>query len=253
MARSFFARLAEMQRRVLLLNFDVIMAAFTEDRRPAIPEITSCLQKIVDSAETRVVLITANSAADLKSRINMQPMPEIWGNYGLERWLPDSDCQMAAIEVSRLQGLKAARYAVARANLGSRLEPRFGALILRWQGLSMPAAKHARNLAYTAWRPIAQSNNLLLNEFDGGMELRLPEYETASAVGKLVDKLGANDIAVYIGDAQIDENTFRVLREQDLAVLLGNEPDIAANLCISTAGDLLRFFSSWLAACEFLR
>jgi trehalose 6-phosphate synthase/trehalose 6-phosphate phosphatase len=254
MAKSFFARLAETQCRVLLLNFDVILASLTEDRRPAIPEITSCLQKIVDGAETRVVLITANSADNLKLRINMQPMPEIWGNYGLERWLPDSNYQIAAIEVRRLQGLKAARYVVARANLGSCLEPRLGALILRWQGLSSPAAKHARNLAYAAWRPIAQSNSLLLNEFEGGMELRLPEYEPASAVRKLVDTLETNSIVVYIGDAQIDENTFRALREQDLSVLLGDEPrDTAANLSIRTAGDLLHFFSSWLATCDSVR
>jgi len=246
---SFFARLAETRSRALLLNFDVILKLPARQGTTVIPELCDHLSKVMSETETRVILITRNSAKDLRSKINLAQLPEIWGNYGLERLLPDGTYKLLPIDTRKSRALKAAQYVATDANLANCLRENIGGLVLHWQNLSTPAIRHARNLAFLAWQPIAEANNLLLRECMAGMELRLRECDTACAISAMRAEPDPPETIVYISDDRVDENAFRTLRTQDLAVLLCVEQRAtAANLWISSGEDLTCLFAAWVAA-----
>ena len=251
-AEVFFTRLAEVRRRALLFNFDRTIARFPEAQGKLGPELTGLLQGIIDQTETRVVMITQGSARELNSQLELDPGPEIWGYCAIERLLPHGDLEVGPLDARGARALTAARIAVTSANLGSCLEENSGALALSWRSLSAPAARHARNLAFRAWSPIAALNSLVLTEFDDGMELRLPKHDTRDAVRAIVNELGENSVAALLDDDDSSEKgAFCALRPQDFAVLVCPELQrTSASFWIKSPEELMHFFSMWLLACR---
>jgi trehalose 6-phosphate phosphatase len=249
---QFFVRLATAKRRALLLDYDGTLAPFTPDRDRAIPypEATGLLRRIMRETNTRVAMITGRSAENLRALLGLSPVPEIWGTHGLEHLLPDGSYHMVPLDPQQRRGLRAAEQALAGANLERCLEKKPGALALHWRGLSGTESEKVRQTALQAWATIAKGGGLLLTEFDGGMELRLPTHNKGDAVRTILAELGNDSIVAYLGDDLTDEDAFRALRPQDLAVLVRTKPrDTNAHIWIEPPAELLRFLENWLSAC----
>jgi hypothetical protein len=196
-------------------------------------------------------MTTQGSAPELRSQLDLDPAPEIWGHCAVERLLPHGDLQVGPLDARGARALTAARFAVTSANLGSCLEENSGALALSWRSLSAPAAKHARNLAFRAWSPIAALNSLMLTEFADGMELRLPKHDTRDAVRGILNELGENSVAALLDDDSAEGRAFSALRAQDFAVLVCPElQGTSASLWIKSPEELMHFFSMWLLGCS---
>ncbi|HSS99075.1 MAG TPA: hypothetical protein VLK33_18700 [Terriglobales bacterium] len=248
---SFFARLAETRSRALLLNIDVALKLPTKQGNPILSELRSYIPRLMKEVNTRLILITRNSARELRSKLNLPSSPEIWGNCGLEKLFPDGTYKLTPIDTRKSRALKAAHYVLADANLAKCLHENIGAVTLQWQNLSTPAIRHARNLAFQAWQPIAESNNLQLKECATGMELRLHECDPACAIRSMLAEPDPPEMIIYVGDDRIDENAFRTLRAQDFAVLLCMEQrDTIADARISSCEDLEHLFSTSVTACD---
>ena len=248
----FFERLTGSKSRALLLDYDGTLAPFRVEREISLPSpvIVDVLQQIIQKTNTRVVMVTGRSAKSLRALVPLRPVPEIWGTHGLERLLPDGSYQLAPLDQRQLQALQQAHELAVGLNLAPLLEEKPGALALHWRSMTLPATTHARNMVHRAWNPIAQSNGLLLEEFDGGLELRLPVHDKGDAVRTILDEMGPDSVVAYLGDDRTDEDGFRALRIQDLAVLVRTESrDTCADIWIHPPERLAEFLNEWLSAC----
>ncbi len=251
---EFLDRLADAQQRVLLLDYDGTLAPFTPERDKArmSSSVRDLIQNIIRHTNTRVVMITGRSAKNLKNLLDVEPCPEIWGTHGRERLMPNGAYHLAQLEAKHLDGLIAAQHAATSANLGRgrSLERKPGALALHWRGLSPAAARHARNMALQAWESIALYYDLILVEFDCGLELRPPQHNKGDAVRTILDELDEECVVAYLGDDQTDEDAFRALRIQDLSALVRTEfRETSAKVWLRTANELMLFLGCWLTIC----
>ena len=61
---------------------------------PTIPELLDC---IMSTCRTRVLLINGRSAREITPLLGLNPHPEIWGTYGIERLRSDGQYFVAHV------------------------------------------------------------------------------------------------------------------------------------------------------------
>jgi trehalose-phosphatase len=251
-AVEFFWQVSLSSRPGLLLDYDGTLAPFTAERSHAAlyPEVVWLLQRIQDETSTRIVMISGRAARELSSLVALSPPPEIWGTHGLERLWPDGSYQLAPLDADQLRALIAAHQSVSGGCFGCSLEQKPGALALHWRGLPPAKIDAVRGFGLRAWEPIARSSGLLLAEFDGGLELRLPVHNKGDAVRGVLQDLNDSSVAAYLGDDVSDEDAFAALRSRDLPVLVRPQfRDTAAKMWITPPEGLIDFLGEWLRAC----
>jgi trehalose-phosphatase len=134
--------------------------------------------------------------------------------------------------------------------LSDLAEVKPGAIALHWRGLDPAVMNEARTAAYRVWWPIADRAGLKLEEFDGGLELRLAARNKGDAVRTILREMGEPSVAAYLGDDRSDEDAFRALRETDLGVLVRTEcRNTSADLWVKPPDELLQFLIDWANAC----
>jgi len=250
--QQFFSRLSETSEPVLLLDYDGTLAPFTpqRDEARAYPGVKQLLQRICRETKTRLVMITGRPAWELRSILRLDPIPEIWGNHGFERLSPSGEYQTAPADDRQLRALLSARNALVSLNLHPRVEQKPAGLAVHWRGLATAAADHARNLSLYVCQPIAEESGLRLTEFDGGIELCLSNCGKGYAVQRVLSEVGEGSAVAYLGDDDTDEDAFRALRPQDMAVLVRPQyRDTCAQVWLKPPEELLRFLGGWLTAC----
>jgi len=96
----------------------------------------------------------------------------------------------------------------------------------------------------------AGREGLRLVKFDGGVELRVARYTKATAVLSALNDATSDSTAAYLGDDEPDEDAFRVLRPQDMAILVRAElRKTAADLWMKSLQEVSEFLDRWHAAC----
>jgi len=251
-ATEFFGRLSIARQRLLLLDQGAVVGSRVPSgaHAPTIVEINDILERVLRETDTHVVIISSGSARELQTRLELNPAPEIWGNNGRERILPDGQYSNEPLDPSQSRALIIARNVLIRQNLESQLEQMPGGIALRWRGLTAAAANHARRLALSAWKPIAEGNSLDLTERGGGLELTAAYGVRSEAVRRLLRDLQAGGLVAYVGVDERDEEIFRSLLPPHLPVLMRRESrPSAARLCITEPEELFGFLHDWLAAC----
>ena len=147
------------------------------------------------------------------------------------------------------------RIALAKATLRAAqvrgwLEQKPGSLSVHWRGL--PIVEMQRDVATTleALSREAGREGLRLVKFDGGVELRVARYTKATAVLSAMKDAAPDSTAAYLGDDEPDEDAFRVLRPQDMAILVRAElRKTAADLWMGSLQEVSDFLDRWLAVC----
>ena len=82
---------------------------------------------------------------------------------------------------------------------------------------------------------------LRLEEFDGGVEMRMADPNKGDAVRTILTEMDVDDAPVaYLGDDESDEDAFRVLQNRGLCVLVRTQwRETAANLWLRPPLQLL--------------
>jgi len=106
----FFAHVHTASSRVLMLDYDGTLAPFHEDPAQARPysEIPALLDAIIQTGQTRLVIVSGRWIKNLVPLLGLRVMPEIWGSYGWERSLPDGDYSSAPVQTSAFEALATA-------------------------------------------------------------------------------------------------------------------------------------------------
>ncbi len=249
---TFWRRLSVSTERFLFVDYDGTIAPFNPDPSRAVPDpgIIARLQRLIDRTNTRVVFVTGRRARNLRRMIPLTPVPEIWGTQGLERLRPDGDYEQFPVRGAQLRRIALAKAALRAAQVRGWLEQKPGSLALHWRGLPVAEMKRDMAAALCALSREEGKDGLRLLKFDGGVELRVARYTNATAVLGSMEGAGSDSIAAYIGDDEPDEDAFKVLRAQDLAILVRGElRKTAADIWMNSLQEVSDFLDRWLAVC----
>lgn len=247
----FLERIPAARERVLMLDYDGTLAPFQvrPERVAPYPGIVKALDEVMQDEGTRVVIVSGRRAADLVGLLPLKRQPEIWGGHGWERLLPDGAlvAQEPAGEVRRIL-LRAEDLARELAADGGRIERKPASVALHWRGLPVLAVAKIRGRALSAWRLLAQDNDVELFSFDGGIELRALGCNKQQAVNAILSETAEDSAIAYLGDDITDEDAFAAVKARGLAVLVRPQfRDTLADLWIRPPRELVAFIGRWQA------
>jgi trehalose-6-phosphatase len=124
-----------------------------------------------------------------------------------------------------------------------------GTIAVHWRDRDQEQAEAIRRIVLEGWTPIVQRTGMTLEDFDGGLELRLSGRDKGDVVRFIVDETAPGVPIAFLGNDAPDEEAFRALSGSGLGVLVSPEPrPSAASLWIRPPGELLQFLEQWLAA-----
>lgn len=248
---SFVGRLCQARKRVLLLDYDGTIAPFCASRNRALPYplVPELLKRIMNTGRTRVVLISGRAAKEVPELLGLPCHPEIWGTHGLECLYPDGHYEVASISHQALHVLDRARALLQNLGLLHVAEVKHGAIAVHWRGLGAMEREHVRAKTYEAWSPLVRDADLLLNEFDGGIELRVRMPNKGDVVLAIAAELDSDVPIAYLGDDATDEDAFRALSGRGLTALVRSTYRFtAAQVWIQPPDGLVQFLTEWLQA-----
>ncbi len=251
--QQFFREVARARQSALVLDYDGTLAYFRQNRNEAFPYpgVTPLLKEIIDTGRTRVVLITGRRAHELIPLLGVSPHPEIWGIHGLERLRRDGSYEMEPIDPYTLEALSAADEWVDSLKLQHLTEHKPGSLAVHWRGLREEEAQGVRSRVLLGWLSIADRACLSLEQFDGGVEIRMATRNKGDALQTILTEMDVDAPVAYLGDDETDEDAFRVLHDIGLSVLVRPEwRETAAQIWLRPPAELLAFLRDWLAACR---
>jgi trehalose 6-phosphate phosphatase len=249
---SFFRKVAAAKHRILVVDYDGTLAPFTPRRHRATPypEIPDCLRCIMTSCSTRVIVVSGRAAHEVSPLLRLNPAPEIWGTNGIERINAFGRYEEVYLNDAALEALARAEAQLEREILRDHIEVKLAAVALHWRGLPAAEILDMRTKAYRILEPLAVPPDLVLREFEEGVEIRLSSANKGDALGNLLSDLDPDVPVAYLGDDATDEDAFRVLNGRGLTVLVGPKYRFtAAQIWLKPPDELLDFLASWIAAC----
>jgi trehalose 6-phosphate phosphatase len=236
-----------------MLDYDGTLAPFRKQRDQAVPypEVATALEKIVRGGQTRVVIVSGREVKGVASLLGIHPLPEMWGVYGVQRRSPDGKVEVAPIGQRYLNALSDALRWLEYQQLAESAETKSGSLAFHWRGLSTTEIEEVRGRVLLGWDPIARDASLSLMEFDGGLEIRAPGIDKGDVVRILLDEMGSDVPAAYLGDDVTDESAFLAIRGRGLSILVRPQwRETAAQIWLKPPGGVLDFLDGWLESCQ---
>jgi trehalose 6-phosphate phosphatase len=245
----FYQKLAEASQKALLLDYDGTLAPFQIEPNKAYPYpgITEMLNSILQGVETRLVIITGRWIRDLLPLLQLEKQPEVWGSHGIERLKRDGSYEIDPMDEKALRGLAAADEWIEAIGFSNRCEKKPGCLAVHWRGLSESDIISIKNQLEPKWSLITDNWGLKLEEFNGGLEIRVPGLNKGDAVKTILQEMEQDYVAAYLGDNLTDEDAFNAIKGKGIGALVRKEfRSTAADLWIKPPEELMAFLSSWL-------
>ena len=251
--RPFFDELSGARQSALLLDYDGTLSAFHLERDRAVPYsgVPILLTEIMNAGHTRVVVITGRPAHEVVPLLGIEPHPEIWGAHGLQRLRSDGSCELPHLDELATQALAEADSWLDELGLHHLAEHKPGCLAVHWRGLPVGTQGDIRQIVSLRWLPVANRACMVLQEFDGGLEMRMPDRNKGDAVRAILNELSPETSVAYLGDDETDEDAFSALAGRGLRVLVRPESrETAADVWLKPPAELLVFLCDWLEACR---
>jgi trehalose-phosphatase len=248
----FFNQLEAARRRILLLDYDGTLAPFHADRHSAkpYPKIPEFLRCIMTTCGTRVIVVSGRAAREVPPLLGLLPIPEIWGAHGIERIESNGRYEEGYVSENALGALAEAESRLEQEGLGERVEVKLAAIAIHWRGLPATEVLNIRIKAYRILERFTASRELVLADFEEGVELRLASANKGNALRGLLSALDPATPVAYLGDDVTDEEAFRVLRGRGLPVLVGPRyRPTCAQIWLRPPDELLQFLTRWIRTC----
>ncbi len=250
--KDFLERAGAATRRVLMIDYDGTVAPFAMDRARAFPypRVPKLLDAIMKTCGTRLIMITGGPAGRLGPLLGLDPSPETWGAYGLERLDSDGQCHGVEIPDETFEALTQAELLLDENGLRKFVEVSPGGVAVHWRGQTAQEILEMRTTAYRILNPLAAHSGLVVADFDGGIEIRLASASTGDAIRSVLSEVDADVPVAYLGDDTPDEDAFRILNGRGLTALVRPKYRFtAAQLWLRPPDDLIGFLNAWIAAC----
>ncbi len=249
---QFFGELSRARESALLLDYDGTLSPFQLDREEAFPYpgVSILLTEIMNTGHTRVVLITGRPAPEVVPLLGIRPHPEIFGAHGLQHLRSGGPCELPHPDKIETQALAKADTWLDGLGLHHLAEHKPGGLAVHWRGLPTDVQSDIGRIVSRGWLPIARRAGMVMQEFDGGVEIRSPERNKGDAVRTIVSELYPEAPVACLGNDESDEVAFNALSDRGLRVLVRPEwRETKANVWLKPPAGLLVFLCNWLEAC----
>ena len=244
----FFRQLARARERVLLLDYDGTLAPFHRrpERAMPYPRVAQLLHQAATQCATRIVIVSGRKLADLRGPLTRIPHDEAWASHGWERFTSSGARLGYAIPHAAQRKLQLAETpARGLAMHGVRVERKPASVAVHWRGLQPALIERVRALLAEAWDGL-DAEELVLLEFDGGVELRARGRDKGDAVRDILSTCSEEAVCAYLGDDLTDEDAFEAIRSRGLGVLVRPElRDTRAHLWIAPPVELVAFLERW--------
>lgn len=248
---EFFDRLSRSEKSALMLDYDGTLAPFVVDRARAVPYpgVRGAVDALME-AGCMVVVVSGRAVEDLLPLMGFTRTPEVWGSHGWERLHADGALVRTDVGPLAAEALgEAALWAYANGHAG-KVETKPASVALHTRGLTPVQADRLAREAEAAFTAVAVKAGLEVRSFDGGVEIRPVGKGKALAVETVLDELGPEAVAAYLGDDDTDEDAFRAMKGRGLGVLVRDDPRAsAASVRITPPLELLDFLGRWLVNC----
>jgi len=251
--RPFFDELSRARQSALLLDYDGTLSAFHLERDRAVPYsgVPTLLTEIMNAGRTRVVVITGRPAHEVVALLGIEPHPEVWGAHGLQRLKPDGFCELPYLDEIATHALAEADAWIDGFGLHHLAEHKPGGLAVHWRRLPAGQQTDIRKIVSLGWLPVALRTSMVMEEFDGGIEMRMPDRNKGDAVRTILNELSPEASVAYLGDDETDEDAFSALAGRGLRVLVRPEcRETAVEVWLKPPAELLVFLCDWLEACR---
>lgn len=248
---NFWSALAAAPRAVLLLDYDGTLAPFHIDPAQArpYPGVEALLNRIGRLPNDRLLIVSGRSLQDLRPLLTLDCEPEMWGCHGRERRLPDGRHSLVPLSEAAAQALaEADGWAATVCALGGRVERKPGSLAFHWRGLAPEHQRSLRRDLEARFATLAQADELLWHDFDGGIELRAAGCDKGQVVSQVLAEQDAGQAGcvAYLGDDHTDEDAFRALQGRGLRVLVRPKwRTTAADVWLHPPEGLREFLGRW--------
>jgi trehalose-phosphatase len=249
---TFFVDVARARQAVLMLDYDGTLAPFhREPTRAALyPGVVPALDELMASGRTRVVIVSGRCTCDLLPLLALRDRPEVWGVHGWERLMPDGSYAIGTVPETALAALVAADdWGEGLMSLGVREERKPASIAFHWRGRPDKDIGPIREALVQRWTTLGCPPELILRDFDGGMELCASGHDKGDAVRTLAAESGPDAVIAFLGDDHTDEDAFRAVPATGAAVLVAHTlRPTAAQLWLQPPGEVLMFLQRWRAA-----
>lgn len=246
----FFADLATARERLLLLDYDGTLAPFNADPARALPypEVCDILKRIQAMPNTRIALVSGRRLEDLAQARKLVPHTEVWASHGWEWIVQGQPGRRVPAGELRAELAQAAHMMRQLEKWGLRVETKIASVAAHWRGLPPSTVRLLELSVRDAWRPLA-GHGLVMQAFDGGIELRARGHDKGDAVRVMLEQSVEGVACAYLGDDTTDEDAFRAIRGYGLGVLVRDRPrQTMAQLWLTPHHGVATFLERWAHA-----
>ena len=246
---DFFEKLKVAKNRILMLDYDGTLSPFTPDRENAYPYpgIREILDSIIESGNTRLIIISGRQLGVLEGLLGLKNKPEMWGCHGAEHYTTENGYSAIQHPESTKRFLNSISQWVEENQLKDRLEIKPFGLAFHWRGLENNIQKEIATKVEAVWKSQLKDFDLEMKSFDGGLEIRNRKVSKSKAVSTILDGYQGGCTAAYLGDDLTDEDAFNAIGDRGLKILVRLEPrETAADIIMSPPEELYGFLTHWL-------
>lgn len=237
--------------RILLLDYDGTLAPFNAKRAAALPypEVVQALTALVRAGHTRVVFVSGRPVSELAQLFPLASEVEVYGCHGLEHRLPGGAVASRPVAPKAQEELRQISAALDRAGYSKYVEHKLGCLAVHWRARSSATIDELRTFVEALHRAGNGAGELLLLEFDGGLEFRWRQATKASVIERMKSAARPAAVIAYLGDDTTDEDAFAALGEDGLSILVRTSyRPTAARYWLVPPHELVKFLECWHAA-----
>lgn len=240
-------------KNVLLLDYDGTLAPFKVNRQKAFihPRIKDELELLLPNKKNKVVIISGRAIQDLFPLLDLQIVPELWGNHGLEKRSLEGSYTKGKLSSLQKKGLFMAKEMCENHLSLQNYEIKPFSVAVHVRGLKPSQKKEILEWFTKFWKIRAKKFDLELIGASEAIELRVQGKNKGTVVASILAGLPKNARVAYLGDDKTDEDAFGALGNRGLKILVGKATHTTcADIRIKTYGGVAKFLQKWRQSLE---
>jgi trehalose-phosphatase len=225
---DFWQRIRSAPHCVLALDYDGTLAPFQIDRRTAVPldGVIDLLKWFQADRRTTVAIISGRPLSELVELLGDHLAIPLFGAHGYEYLAADRTFYCSEINSVHNEGLEDCWNLAREAGFSRLMERKVAAIAVHFR--EFEDASQQSLLIRNLWEPVAAKCGLVIDEFNGGLEVKTALIHKGTAVARLLEGSPAGSLCVYLGDDRTDEDAFIYLKGRGLGIKVGGTPENTA-------------------------
>jgi trehalose 6-phosphate phosphatase len=219
---DFWLRLRESPNRFLGLDYDGTLAPFRINPLEAypLPEIAGMLKAIVESRSTTVAIVSGRPVQEIVALLGTTGVTVV-GCHGFELRRPNGMMVAKSPSPGQLSGLERAMAIAVQFGWERRLEDKIASIAFHTRGEPSGIALKMEEKIFSEWIVLGPPHDLEVRKFNGGLEIRAMGRNKGDAFIELLPEDLGDNLSVYVGDDETDEDVFRMIRGRGIGIKVG--------------------------------